>query len=166
MRIAACMIALSIAALVPMVTAGPSGERTASEFDIKDLAWMEGRWVCRQKGDLLEETWSAPNGDCMMGMFRWMKGDKVWMYELMTIIADGDEIVFRLKHFDRKMVGWEEKDESITARLTEVSDKRAVFSGADGGRFEYRLDGKGGLSVQVGGGEGKAAGRVFKFRRK
>lgn len=164
MRIAALMVALSIAALVSMATAGSSSQRTGSGFDIKDLAWMEGRWVCRQKGDLLEEIWSAPSGDCMVGMFRWMKGDKVWMYELMTIIVDGDEIVFRLKHFDRKMVGWEEKDKSISAKLTKVSERRAVFGGPDGGRFEYRLDGKDGLTVQVGGGEG--SGRVFKFRRK
>ena len=121
MRIVAFMIVLSIVALVPMVTADPSAERTNGAFDIEDLAWMEGRWVCRQKGDVLEEIWSAPSGDCMMGMFRWMKDDKVWMYELMTIIADGDEIVFRLKHFDRNMVGWEEKDKSISAKCCRSS---------------------------------------------
>ncbi len=166
MRIAVLMIVLSIAALVPLGTADPSAERTDGAFDIEDLAWMEGRWVCRRNGDVLEEIWSAPTGDCLMGMFRWMKGDKVWMYELMTIIADGDEIVFRLKHFDRKMVGWEEKDKSISAKLTKVSGRRAVFGDPDGGRFEYRLDGKDGLTVQVGGGEGKGSARVFKFRRK
>ncbi|MCH7824357.1 MAG: hypothetical protein IH849_06100, partial [Acidobacteria bacterium] len=54
MRIAVLMIVLSIAALVPLGTADPSDERTGGAFDIEDLAWMEGRWVCRQKGDVLE----------------------------------------------------------------------------------------------------------------
>ena len=61
---------------------------------LQSLKWMHGEWVSKLGGDTLHETWSTPHGDSMMGMFRWIKGDKVWMFELITITADGDDVVF------------------------------------------------------------------------
>ena len=119
---------------------------------LQRLKWMHGEWISSQGGDTLHETWSTAHGDSMMGMFRWIKGDKVWMFELITITAEGDEVVFRLKHFSRGMVGWEEKDESLTAKLTHLSENEVVFDGDRKGkpmRFAYIRQG-GDLVVRIG----------------
>ncbi|MCH8146457.1 MAG: hypothetical protein IH987_00465 [Planctomycetes bacterium] len=116
------------------------------------LSWMHGEWISKQDGDTLHETWSAPHGDSMMGMFRWIKGDKVWIFELITITADGNDVVFRLKHFSRGMVGWEEKDESLTAKLTHLSENKVIFDGERKGkplRFTYERQ-NGDLVIRIG----------------
>ena len=119
---------------------------------LQRLKWMHGEWISSQGGDTLHETWSTAHRDSMMGMFRWIKGDKVWMFELITITAEGDEVVFRLKHFSRGMVGWEEKDESLTAKLTHMSENEAVFDGERKGkalRFVYEKQ-DGDLVIRIG----------------
>ncbi len=121
------LLVLAFCASVPGGDDKATGTQDAPRVKVADLAWMQGRWVGESDGDRLEEVWSAPSGDCMMGMFRWIKGGKVWMYELLTIVEDADGITFRFKHFDRKLVGWEEKDESLTFRLVSRGDREAVF---------------------------------------
>jgi hypothetical protein len=37
---------------------------------IADLAWIQGRWVGEGLGGTVEEIWSPPIGDSMLGMFR------------------------------------------------------------------------------------------------
>jgi len=49
------------------------------------------------------------------------------MFELITVTVDDDDVVFRLKHFDRKQVGWEEKDESLTFTLVRNGEREAIF---------------------------------------
>jgi len=77
--------------------------------NLANLYWLTGTWVANVDGDYLEEIWSEPVGDTMMGVFRWVKGGKVWINEMVTITADPDGLVFRLRHFDRKMTAWEDK---------------------------------------------------------
>ena len=126
---------------------------TASALEsLQRLKWMHGEWISKQGGDTLHETWSHAHGDSMMGMFRWIKGDRVWMFELITITADGDDVVFRLKHFSRGMVGWEEKDESLTAKLTHLSENEVIFDGERKGkplRFAY-IKQDGDLVIRIG----------------
>ena len=45
----------------------------------------------------------------MMGSYRLVKDDKVIFYELQTIVEQGSSLVFRLKHFNADLSGWEEK---------------------------------------------------------
>ena len=108
---------------------GAASDPAASPASSKlaPLAFMGGRWETEFGGDQLEEYWSPPAGDSMMGVFRWMKGGKVWMNELITIVDEGDHVAFRLKHFDAKMVGWEEKSECLTLKLVRASASEVVF---------------------------------------
>ena len=75
------------------------------EMGIDGLAWMRGEWVRQQGDDRLEEIWSAPSEDSLIGMFRWSKQGKLWMTELMHITAEGEDVFFRLKHFGRDLAG-------------------------------------------------------------
>ncbi len=105
----------------------PDAKKPPVRAKISELAWMQGHWRTEFGENVLEEIWSPPAGDSMMSAFAWIKGGKLWMNELLTIVAGDDAVTFRFKHFGREMVGWEEKDEALTFTLVELSGQRAVF---------------------------------------
>jgi len=91
------------------------------------------------------------------------------MNELITIVDEGDQVVFRLKHFDAKMVGWEEKAESLTLKLVRNDAQGAVFEKTKSEqplRITYRKTGEDSLVVVLEGSqEGKPKTDEFTFRR-
>jgi len=110
---------------------------------VKDLAWMSGRWLRKQGKDDLEETWSPPLGDTAMGMFRWNRDGKTWMYELMSIETEDSGLVFHLRHFGKQLKPWEE-DEPLTYPLKSLKPNEVVFehpTESDPKRFVYRREG-------------------------
>ncbi len=166
------LVLVACAALV--VVLDGSGVRVGANGPVESsklaaLSWLAGEWRTKFGGDDLEEHWSAPFGDSMMGVFRWVKGGKVWMFELLSIVGDGDDIVFRLKHFDNKMVGWEEKDQSLSWKLAKSSAEELVFEKADqkqASRLIYRRSGENELHVRLEGEQdGKPSVKEFKFTR-
>ena len=48
-------------------------------------------------------------------------------YEPEVLEQDGDLVYLRVKHFDPKLIGWEEKAEPHEFLLVELSDGGAVF---------------------------------------
>jgi len=110
----------------------PSARATRQEDPatlLKELAWMEGRWVRQDGGQYLEETWSPAREDAMVGMFRWARKGEVWLYELMSIEADEEHgLVFRLRHFDRNLKPWAaEREGPLTYPLENFEEHRVVF---------------------------------------
>lgn len=103
-----------------------------------DLKWLAGTWFTTQGKDELTEVWTEPVGNHMAGVFSWVKAGKAWMDELVTITDEGERIVFRLRHFDDKMVPWEEKDGAYTFPMVSASANEAVFESFDP-RFSYRF---------------------------
>lgn len=136
---------------------------------LASLSWMAGQWVRSNGKDDLEESWSGPCGDSLMGVFRWVKSGKVWMFEFMTITVDGDDIIFRLRHFDRKLKPWEPQDAPLTYKLKSVSDDEVVFESPeknDPRRFVYHSPGKDKLVVRLESEkDGKLSGSEFRFAR-
>ncbi len=168
----------SVALWASVAVAAPSAGGDEREVNkdhkrprLTDLAWIQGHWTLDQGDDRLDEIWSPPVGDSMMGVFRWIKkGGKVWMFELLTIIDDGDAIWFRFKHFDRKLRGWEEKDESMQFRLARTTNKEAVFDNPKPGnphRVIFRRLGDDKLLVRLEGEDkGKPTTADFVYHRK
>ncbi len=107
----------------------PITERTLSVANarLQDLAWMEGTWQAFRGTGAIEERWSAPLGDSMVGTFRWLRAEKVWMYELMAISKDNGRLYLWLKHFSRKFASWEEKDEALSFAITHIEPNKVVF---------------------------------------
>lgn len=111
----------SNSSLEPALDTRPMSELTAFHFLI-------GTWRGEKDGGLVEEVWSRPHGNAMMGMFRWLNAEgRSRMYELLTISREDDETILRLRHFTPKMIAWEEKDTPVELKLSESSDLRAVF---------------------------------------
>lgn len=125
---------LSMVLLIAVCGAWLHAEQPVSKdqaaLRLQGLAWMTGEWTASRGEDVLEERWSAPIGDSMVGTFRWIKaGGKVWMFELMTITAKGDDVIFRLRHFSDEMVPWEgvEKEPALTYKLIKQTSEESVF---------------------------------------
>jgi hypothetical protein len=100
---------------------------------VDDLAWMAGRWYGHVHGDLVDEHWSNPAGGVMLGMFRWLKDGKVYLYELLAIEPESAGLVLRLKHFDRGLVGWEAKSTPLAFPLVSIGEREVAFE--RGGTF-------------------------------
>ena len=94
-----------------------------------DIAWFAGRWVGSGLGGETEETWSAPAGGAMMGMFRLVKGGTVVFYEFLTLVEREGSLLLKLKHFNADLTGWEEKGAFVTFRLIETTPAELRFDG-------------------------------------
>lgn len=120
-------------ALVAVVVVGgsclsPHMAGAQASASIADLDWLAGGWVLERAGERLEERWSQPVGNSMVGHFRWIRGDELWITELVSITAEGDETVFRLRHFSAEMRPWEAEDDAFVYRLTDRAAGRAAFT--------------------------------------
>jgi hypothetical protein len=147
----------------------PPAAESAASTSIADVAWIAGHWGLEQPAGTLEEIWSAPRGDCMMGMFRWMKNDKLWIYELLTIREEAGTLVFRFRHFGKALEAWEAKDQPLTYRLKSLTSDEAVFENSESekaARYIFRRSGDDALLIRL---ESEKDGRVgadeFSYRR-
>ncbi|HEY3289340.1 MAG TPA: DUF6265 family protein [Anaerolineae bacterium] len=130
----------------PMTQNAPEPTPSASanypvNVGISQLAWMAGSWSGTVDGDHVDEHWSAPAGGMMLGMFRWLKNERVYYYELLVIEPTPNGLVLRLKHFDSGLNGWEEKDMAIAYPLVHLGEREAVFERGGSfrsSRFVYR----------------------------
>ncbi len=93
------------------------------------VSWIAGHWRGEAFGGTVEEVWSTPLGNSMMGAFKLVVKDTVQFYELETIMSVDDTLVFRLKHFSGDLTSWEEKDEFIDFRLVKVTENNVFFNG-------------------------------------
>jgi Domain of unknown function (DUF6265) len=106
---------------------------SAQFVTLADLSWFAGRWVDDSGGNLSEETWTAPSGDSMQGMWRYVSGGTTVIYELLTITTEPGGIVMRLRHFDPKLAGREDKTGPIEMKLVSSKERQASFLGEEAG---------------------------------
>jgi hypothetical protein len=134
---------VSVIAVVLCLAAVVFGEDPVPEVKkplpgtLADLSFMTGCWKATHWGGEMEECWSSPSGDAMAGMFRFLKDGKIQFYEFIAIEQTPDGLYLRLKHFNRGLIGWEEKEKSIGGPLTALEKNKATF---DWLTFERRSD--------------------------
>lgn len=136
----ALVLALPLAAQGPTPTPAPG---------LDELAWLAGTWEGTIGEDPLIETWFPPAGGRMAGLFRWVKGGEVYLYELVSLEETPEGVVLRIKHFGPDLVGWEAKEDSVVFDLVEIAGGRAVFAERDdeeeGTTLTFRPEGEDGL---------------------
>lgn len=98
-----------VAVVLALTTPGPSAAPAqpgapASKPALAQLAWIAGHWVDESDGTLSEEIWTAPSGDSMIGMWRYVGKGKLQIFEILSITDEAGGPVFRLRHFDPRMV--------------------------------------------------------------
>jgi uncharacterized protein DUF6265 len=138
----ASVLFLTYVLLAPPVPAAPPAT-------MADVAFMAGHWRDPAAQGLSEEIWTAPEGDSMLGMWRFVTEGKAWIYELLSIRQEAASLVLLLRHFDPQLKAREEKDAPLVLPLVRKSEGEAVFEGrsSKGGllRLTYRKQGADGL---------------------
>ena len=133
MRIIAliCVLFMSVSITGQQVkeTRELSPEGSSPEASLKDVQWIQGRWMGEALGGQVEEIWSPPLGESMMGSFKLVQDDKVVFYEIMAISEVDQTLIMRLKHFDSDLKGWEEKEETVDFKLVAVEAGKVFFDG-------------------------------------
>jgi len=155
--------AFLLAAAVFAQTTAPAPSRAV----LSDLSWMAGRWIDDSGGNLSEEIWSAPSGDSMMGMWRYVSGGEVRIYELLTISVEPTGVVMRLRHFDPELVAREDKGTPVELALVGWKPREAAFEGPAVGapglvRLTYRRPSEDTLTSTL---EKDGRTQQFSFRR-
>ena len=102
---------------------------TSPQATLESVSWIQGHWIGEAFGGITEEIWSPPLGDSMMFSFKLVADDKVVFYELGGIRQVDGSLIFQLKHFGNDFKGWEEKDETLDAKLVKIEGNRAYFEG-------------------------------------
>ena len=132
---------------VPEASAAPNG----IPAKVAEAEFLAGRWqgaMGKNKDSFVEETWSAPHGRNVIGMFRWNKPDGTsTVQELLTITEENGTLILRLRHQSAAGVAWEEKDKPQVYALAEKTPTLLRFDAmrdaGDVSRCRYELkDGK------------------------
>jgi hypothetical protein len=129
------------------------------------LAWLSGRWIGQDETDRFEETWTAAQDGMMLGMFRLARDGAPRFSELLSLAAEGDGLVFRFRHFDAQLVGWEERTEPLVFDLVGLDGGGASF--AERGRPRWMRYGRetGDVMIVSFATEAGPTGDAFRFTR-
>ena len=147
-------------AIIFLLFAGFSIRGTTAGPDLKDLTWLAGKWTGTQDGLEMEEIWTPPKGNTMLGVHRDVKGGRTVSYEFLRIEAKADAITYWSSPGGRPPTPF---------RMIELRDKRVVFENAEHDfpqRIIYWLDSKGSLHAKIEGKlRGKPAAEEWSWRR-
>lgn len=61
---------------------------------IADLSWLSGSWSGESNGVRMEEHWTAPDGNSMVGMHRDVGKGRTMLFEFLRIEQRGDQITY------------------------------------------------------------------------
>jgi hypothetical protein len=132
---------------------------------LSDLAWLEGHWETELGGGRAEEIWTKPDGDSIVGMYRFVKDGKLAMTELIEIRALPNGIGHYMRHFHGKLIAWEEKDKPLEWKLVEFAPQSVLWE-SGGTKLQYELkDPDTLLATLIKSKDGKETRTVFRYRR-
>lgn len=117
--------------LVVAVVGVAAQEAEKKVWTAADLGWMAGRWVGEMGEVTLEEQWSEPRGESMVGMFRVVKGGVARDYELMAIEQAAGGPVLRLRMFGPGLELEEGRETAMSFPVIKAGPGEVVFEGPD-----------------------------------
>jgi hypothetical protein len=117
---------------------------------IADLAWMAGSWTGESRGVQMEEHWTAPKGNSMVGIHRDVGKGRTILFEFLRIEQQGDQLVylsmpngrspatpFPLKEISGTRVVFENPNHDFPQRVVywkDGNDLRARIEGTQNGK--------------------------------
>jgi hypothetical protein len=99
-------------------------QRPKADPRLAPLTFLSGHWTSTTE----EEYWSSPIGESMVGTYRVLKEEAPVFYEFWAIEIENGEPVYKMKHFNANLQGWEPKDESVRLPMTEHETNSVTFS--------------------------------------
>jgi hypothetical protein len=94
---------------------------------VSSLEFLTGHWRGKMDDDFIEEYWLPEVSFNKACVFRWIKKNEVYIYELVALVERGGEIHMLLRHFDNGFTAWEEKDNPRDFVVTEISETEVVL---------------------------------------
>jgi hypothetical protein len=128
-----------------------NGFLVAQTPNLHSLSWIAGDWQSQSGQESVEEHWTLPVDDSMIGMSRTVRGQSTRAFEFIRIIVRENAIYYIASPNGRKVAEF---------KLVEGDSQRAVFEGGDEHvqRVIYRSNGPNGLIARV---EGTQEGKAF-----
>jgi len=135
---------------------------SAQEKDLSSFTWLAGAWEATQGNRVIEEHWTTPTANAMIGMSRTVSGDRTAEFEFLRIEKRGADLFYVPQPNGRPPVSF---------KLTSSENGRFVFENTTGEdrvhRIEYRREGESGLIARVEGAQdGKPFAFEFRYRRR
>lgn len=124
------MKAFNYVTLITMIVCfSPCAFAQDKTFMLDDLKFLSGHWTGEAFGGTVEEIWSEPSLNAMMGMFRLKYNNADKLYEFLLIENSESGITMKFKHI--KSGYMEMEDEPIFLRLIQLKDNFAEFAADD-----------------------------------
>ena len=101
----------------------------AFKAKIEEVNWLTGKWTGRGFGGILEEIWSAPKSGTMVATFSMYENKAPVFFEFCMIAEANHSLVYKVKHFNPDLTGWEEKNDYTTFHLVKLDEKAIYFEG-------------------------------------
>ncbi|HAC14599.1 MAG TPA: hypothetical protein DCE78_01460 [Bacteroidetes bacterium] len=127
---------------------------------LEDVSWLQGYWTGTGLGGEVDELWMPAMDNSMIGVFRLMMNGQLIFSEYMFIEELNGTISVKLKHFNKDLTAWEEKEKWTEFKLVKVEGQKAWFSGLTYERNEDELTIKLNLTSQ-----GVTRVESFNFKR-
>jgi hypothetical protein len=133
---------------------------------LQPLAFLSGRWTSDSADGQEEEYWSPTAGRSMVGTFRVLKDGDAVFYEFWAIEVEDGKAIFKMKHFDRGLLGWEEKADMVRLNVSVSGGQDVLFSKPDGSlSLRYQRNGDELVSTLRRVKDGKTKEDVFRLHR-
>ncbi|WP_113925323.1 DUF6265 family protein [Cognataquiflexum aquatile] len=104
-------------------------EQPAEKGSIQDLDWMAGYWTGSGLGGDCEELWLPAKDNGMVGTFRFMMNGSLIFSEYMNMVEEDGKLSLKIKHFNRDLTPWEEKEDWTIFKFIKSEGQTAYFSG-------------------------------------
>jgi len=96
---------------------------------LEQMDWLTGYWKGTGLGGDCDEIWMPATDNSMAGVFRFTNGGTIQFTEYMFIEQLGESLSIKLKHFNRDLSPWEEKDKWVEFKLVKIEGQTAYFNG-------------------------------------
>jgi hypothetical protein len=106
-----------------LISLGTSAATQDTKPTLAGLAWLAGSWSGDSGGIQMEEHWTAPRGNPMVGMHRDVGKGRTMLFEFLRIEQKGDQIVYLSMPNGRSP--------ATAFPLKELSGTRVVFENLD-----------------------------------
>ncbi len=99
------------------------------KYNFNDFAFLSGEWTGEAFGGNVEEYWSEPSDDVMLGIFKLSEKDTTVFTEFFQLKSINGILQLRLKHFSNNFIGWEEKEDFVIFQFIKLESNKAYFNG-------------------------------------
>jgi hypothetical protein len=104
-------------------------DQSSGNGSIKDLDWISGYWTGSGLGGECEELWLPPMDNNMVGTFRFIMNGELIFSEYMNMVEEDGKLSLKIKHFNKDLTAWEEKEDWTVFKFIKSEGQTAYFSG-------------------------------------